>query len=332
MDLIKAEGLKWQGVVKVYDIDMAFGDDEENDFTLTVPLQFAKDIEGSFIQPGDFVFFAETEWGGVVDSEAYDNTDDSTVLTYKGRTWHGIMSHSILQPDSGKDYLTVSGSVKSVISSLISRQGLSGIFEAGDTSGNVSSYSFDRYTDMYSGLRKMLAASGMRLDIKKGRGKCVLSASAARDLSKGVDDNFLRFSMEQNTRPVNHLICLGSGDLKDRLVVHLYADEKGNVSQKQTFFGVDEVAEAYDYSSQDDREKLIEDGTEKLLDYQEDAKTIDAEIPYALDARIGDVITAKSVNMPFSVTADVSSITVEASNQDEPEVSYKVGSLKVKGL
>lgn len=332
MDLIRARGLAWQGVVKVYDLDLAFGDEEENDFTLTVPLQFAEDVGGSFIEPGDFVFFAGTEWGGVVDSRSYDNTGDYAVLAYKGRTWHGILSHSVLKPDPGKDYLTVSGSVKSIIASLISRQGLSDVFEAADGGGEVSSYSFDRYTDMYSGLRKMLAGSGLRLEVTKGRGKCALSASPARDLSRGVDDNFLRFTMGQNTRPVNHLVCLGSGDLKDRLVVDLYADVDGAVSKTQTLFGVDEVAETYDSNNEEDPAKLAEDGTDRLLGYHQDAKSIDAEIPGELDARVGDMVTASSVNMPFSVSAEVSSVTVEASNNSDPDVSYKIGSLRVKGM
>jgi hypothetical protein len=39
--------------------------------------------------------------------------------------------------------------------------------------------------------------------------------------------------MTLNNSGVNHLICLGSGELQNRIVVHLYVDADGNISQTQ---------------------------------------------------------------------------------------------------
>ena len=78
------------------------------------------------------------------------------------------------------------------------------------------------------------------------------------------NDNNMHFTMDNNKRGTNHLICLGKGELKDRLVIHLYIDDQGNISQTQYFFGINEIAEIYD-SSGSEYEDLLKNGTEKLL-------------------------------------------------------------------
>lgn len=328
MDLIHATDSGWVSVLGHYSIDMAFGDPDENDFELEVPLAFAKEVDGSMIEKGDLVFFPGTEWGGVVDGIQLDDTGDYPVMRYAGRTWHGVMSHSVLRPDSGDDYLTVSGTVEDVMASIIHRQGLDGVFEAvGDSGASVSSYSFDRYTDMYSGLQKMLGTVGMRLSISKGRGLCEVSAEPVRDISDGVDDNLLRLKMG-DSRPVNHLVCLGSGELAARIVVDLYMDLEGDVSRTQTLFGANCIEEVYDSTNADEAE-LVEKGTERLLGYYEDSRTISGDIGEAMTASIGDTVTGRSVNAPVRVTAPIVSINVVASNGGEPELSYKIGTLRV---
>lgn len=328
MDLVHERDGEWLGIVRGYSVDLAFGDAGENDFTVEVPELYCRDVDGSMIGVGDCLLFPETEWGGVVDGVEYDNTGSYPKLTYTGRTWHGLLSRKVVRPDAGQDYYTVSGDVQSVMSQVIQRVGLSGVMQAvaGDQA-TVSSYRFDRYTDAYTGLCKMLKTVGMRLAVRKGMGPCQVSAVTARDVSQGVDDNFLRFSMGES-RPVNHLVCLGEGELRDRVVVDLYMDGSGSVSQTQTFTGVDEIAEVYD-SNNEDAAGLTEKGTDRLQGYYVDASTIDAEIPDDVEAHVGDRVTGRSVTVPISVTADVSTITVKAEYGGLPEVSYKVGSVKV---
>lgn len=329
MDLICEHDGKWVGVLPRYSLDLAFGDDEENDFTLEIPETYCRFVDGSMIETGDYVFVPNTEWGGVIDGLEYDNTDDEPVLTYSGRTWHGILSHSIVRPDSGQDYYKVSGNIRTIISNLISRQGLGGAFVAsGGLTTSVGTYQFERYTNAYDGLCKLLRQNGMRLNVSKSNGKCVLSAVAVKDISRGVDENYLRFKMEQNYRPTNHLVCLGSGELKDRIIVDLYMDDSGKVSKTQTFFGVDEVADTYD-SNNAEADELTEKGTENLQDEYADSMSIDADIPDDLDAHIGDSVTGSSVTVPLNVKADISTITVKLESNETPEVSYKVGSVKV---
>ena len=60
---------------------------------------------------------------------------------------------------------------------------------------------------------------------------------------------------------INHLICLGLGELKNRTVIHLYADANGVISRTQTQFGSDEVTNVYDYAGAE-TENLIKSGTD----------------------------------------------------------------------
>ena len=67
--------------------------------------------------------------------------------------------------------------------------------------------------------------------------------SAQIEYSSDMNANY---SMVINKMGVNHLICLGSGELRNRTVVHLYVDGNGNISQTQTFTGLEERAEVLD--------------------------------------------------------------------------------------
>lgn len=159
-----------------YTLDCAWGK-EENDFELVLS-------GASAIDAGAYVYVDGSECGGVVDAMEDQLTSGVSTLTYSGRTWHGMLANKILEPDRGKDYLTVSGTASTVIGSLISRVGLDGVFDAVDspTAGaqTIKSYRFDRYTDCYTGLRKMCAANGLKLRLAYASGRSTSGPSRLR--------------------------------------------------------------------------------------------------------------------------------------------------------
>ena len=99
-----------------FTLDCAWGK-EENDFELVVS-------GASTIDAGAYIYVDGSECGGVVDAMEDQLTAGVSTLTYSGRTWHGVLANKILEPDRGRDYLTVSGTASTVIGSLISRVGL----------------------------------------------------------------------------------------------------------------------------------------------------------------------------------------------------------------
>lgn len=263
MDLIYADenGIEI-GFLPPCELDLAFGKDE-NTFECIL------DIDNHCCKDGYMIYAAGTEYGGIVDAIAPD-TDKKTV-TYSGRTWQGIMEKKIICPDAGQNYYYVSGEANAVISVLVDRLGLSNLFEVSTEESGIEIvyHRFERYVSGYTGIRKMLYANRAKLKIVPVVKKVQLSVKPLLDYSQvdEFDGSLLKMSVKKTYRPTNHLICLGSGDLAKRKVIHLFTDENGGIqpyantetpysdddyildTSKQLLFGTDEVAETYDYSS-----------------------------------------------------------------------------------
>ena len=296
------------GVLHDYEIDLAYGADE-NDFECAVS------ADTHCCEPGAYLYFDGTEYGGIIDGIQSVSADKKVV--YSGRTWHGILGSKVILPlQSGETapdgvtvkttdndgaslverYLVVSGDAHHCLQFIIARCGLSGLFSASSALAgvNISNHQFNRYTDAYSGLVRMLASVGHKLKVEYTGGGVVLSAAPIYDYSKDeeFDSDLVTFDVSKCYKTVNHLVCLGKGELENRLVVHLYADESGNISRTQTLFGVDERAAVYDYSFAESEEELIAGGEERLKElWAQDSISVDLdEITDNYD--VGDIVGA----------------------------------------
>ena len=298
-----------------FELDLAFGSDE-NSFELTCAADAAP-------SEGQFAFIDGGEYGGVVDEASYDaGRDAEGTVTCKGRTWHGILAGKRLLPNSGSGYLSVSGKAGAVVASLISRMGLSAVFSAASDDAAVS-HTFERFCDGYSGLKALAKANGRKLAMRRKGSKVELSLPPVVDYANKVDSDLLDFTLTSVHRCVNHLVCAGTGELENRAVVHFYADAKGNVSHKQTLFGVDEIAALYDYSNADEA-KLEEDGRKKLAEYQT-AGSVEVDVHEDIDVDVGDVISARDNAHGRTVAATVAKKVVKVS-RGVATYSYEVGS------
>lgn len=317
MDLIFTNAKRVdQGVLTAYAFDLSFGSDE-NDFEMTLGANEAT------IESGAFVYMEGTEYGGTVDG-LKTSTNGETV-TYKGRTWHGIMNSKVIQPNSGEDYLIVSGNANAVLSSLIARMGLSGLFTVSevDTGVNISRYQFQRFCKGYDGICAMLGANGAKLKIKWENRAVVLSAEPIADYTDSpIDGDIATLTVEQHKQKVNHLICLGKGDLAAREVIHLYVDQFGRIGDVQYYTGLAEICDIYDNGNSDD---LRSDGITKLKELRNNDK---AEIALpeteGLSYDIGDIVGASEVKSGVSVAATVTQKIVKISN-GVVSTEYKVG-------
>lgn len=303
------------GVLTRYEFDLAYGSDE-NDFELKV------NAENHCCDAGYYVYIEGTEYGGIIDAVASDTANEE--VTYTGRTWHGILNSKVLCPDAGQDYLTVSGDANSVLAALIDRLDLSAIFTASSETSALSfnGYKMERYATGYDGIRKMLKSNGGKLLVEYKGDKVILSAVPLADYTDNAfDSDILSFTAKMAARKVNHLICLGKGELKNRLVAHLYADANGTISQTQTQTGLDEYTAVYEYSSIDDAAKLIESGMERLaeLQKQDDLSISVSETDDNYD--IGDIVGATDNVTGVSIAVPISKKIVTIQNGVEA-ISY----------
>ena len=263
VDLIYTnENRKDIGILQCLSVDIAFGK-SENDFQLDC------DSEEPMLHEGYYVYYEGTEYGGVIDSIG-SNSEKHTVR-YTGRTWHGILDSKIIEPPAYRDYLILDGEVHDVINELLEMVQLDSLFTVSDTVSDfeVNKYQVPRYWGLYQVLNHMLASVGARLNIEYVDGEIILSALPLVDYSKDEEWDTSQFKLyvEKGYKPVNHLICLGSGELAQRAVIHLFTDANGGImpyatvdepikdsqyildKSNQQFFGQDDRSEVFDYNS-----------------------------------------------------------------------------------
>ena len=291
-------------------LDLAYGSGE-NDFDLQGPAR---------LKPGGRWWVDGTGWGGIVDDVKTSVTGGEGELTYHGRDWHGLLASKILEPDKGKDYLTMSGTIGTLLRIVISRIGLQDIFNVTEGTSKTANWQFDRYCDAWSGLSKMLRASGLRLRITAAQNGVTVDAppiTAAGDL---IDSDLIDFDATLASHPINHLICLGKGDLKDRIVVHWYADQKGTLSHTQTIKGADERTSVYELSNADAAE-LETKGKTKLQELR-DTGSIDVDVTGSIDLDVGDTVTGRDNTTGIRVTAEITKKIIKVKD-GIPTVTYE---------
>ena len=260
------------------------------------------------MQMGCWVMAPGTEYCAVIEEMEVTNSSEEV---WRGNAVRKLLEQYIIQPPSGQDYKVVSGDANEILKSVLGGA-YGGLFSfPDDASGIVTgSYQFERYTDALTGFTKMLAAKNARLNIEVIQGgpnepfEIMLSAVPIQDLSEEIEysqDSKVNISIEESRRGINHLICLGKGELKDRQVAHLYVQLDGSISQKQYYKGLDERTAVYDNNNAEDLDDLIEGGTEKLQEEMNYKK---------MSLEVQDVDLQKPVTQKI-VKIDKGTVTVE---------------------
>ena len=274
-------------------LSLAYGSDE-NSFKLeTSPREAPSE--------GWRVYVDGTPWGGIVDKvKASKGRDGSPRVVCSGRTWQGILAGRRLTPRAGSARLGAHGEAGEALASLVADLGLDGLFEV-ERSPDPVSYEFERFTDAYSGIREMLASSGLKLVLKSVQGRVLMRADKVEAIE--VDGSRIGVEVERVHRCVNHLVCAGTGELEDRIVIDLYADAEGNVIETQSLFGVDEIEAYYDYNNADEAE-LRDSGAEKLKGMQSHG-AVSVRFPDGIEAEVGDVLSGIDDALGVSAAAPV---------------------------
>ena len=308
---------------EVVTVDVDIGD--TNDFEIVLPKDYA---EKYGIKKGFYFFAPGTEYGGII--EDIQSATSSEDITYMGYTWRGYLDQFIIQPPSGQVYLTVSGDANRVIEQVLT-SGTGLMFSVPDANSGIriTSQQF-RYQTGLKGLSDMLAKYNARLDIKAVTGgtgepfsvviQAVKINNYSEELEYNGDDN-INVSTRDYSRGINHLICLGHGDLADRTVIHLYAQLDGSISQKKYYSGTNERTAVYDYSSVTDTDELIKGGTDRLKELM-NYKSAEMTIADA-DLEIGDIVAARDRNMKIVLSRPVTHKILNYDNGQE-KIEYQV--------
>ncbi len=274
------------------DVDFAVGSDE-NDYEIKI----RHDRWDERYAYGNVFYIKNTEFGGIIGRKKI-NTAEDTISLY-GRTWRGKLDKKIIRPPDGQDYRKVSGELNTVLNTLVTEQ-FNDYFvvSQADTGVTVTNYQFDRYCTLLAGITKMLKSVGHKLHIEyiqqeRGQpGYVELSAVPIVDYSEQIElsqDSRMNFTFDETKNGVNHLVCLGKGELQDRQVVDLYVGKNGSIGKTQYYTGIQEVAETYEDTSSESDE-LEEKGREKLQELMNSTSfSMDVEA-LGMEVEIGDII------------------------------------------
>lgn len=314
MELIVALADGREAWVDDHDFDIQVGGD--NEITDTFEVRYDYQLDAKIPKTDYRIYIPWTEYGGPV-GKIQTSSSTGTVMAC-GWTWRGLLRHKIIQPDEGAAYYTVSGTVSSVISDLIDRLEIGTYFTVQSDlpdDWTVSSYRFNRYTDADTGLRAMMASIGLKMTIvyDPDLRQAVIGATNIDNYAAEVEissDGELSLDTEQAVNGVNHLVCLGKGELADRMVVHIYTNRQGQVLNAQSLTGIEEIMAVYENSAAENEEALRKNGLDRLKDICS-RTTIGAEVGRTRkDLLLDDVISGRDYVTGLSVSAPIGTVIV----------------------
>lgn len=303
------------GFLTDYTLDLEVGGN--NDFQIDTPSAY------KLMDFGYAAYVNGTEYGGIISSIVVDTS--AKKISYSGQTWRGILSNYVIKPDSGQDYKIVSGTASNIISDLITAFGINSRYSVtANSSITLSNYQFDRYCTLLDGIDKMLKSVSARLNVVCNNGAVTLEPVAIHDYSAELEysqDSDINFKITDNRDGVNHLVCLGKGDLQNRQVVDLYIQQDGTIGTTQCYTGLAERAQVYDYSSVESLDELTKSGREKLAELQNSQK-FEMSIG-EINVELGDIVGGRERITGIVMAKPISKKIVKISN-DKFKISYEV--------
>jgi len=328
---VKKNGVEL-GLLNVSGLDVDIG--KTNDFVITFS---SADWDGNEILTEADYWYADGfgEFGGRIG--CITSSTSAKTVKASGYTWRGMLAKKIIEPDAGADYKIVSGEANQVLSQLISsRFGGFFVVSTKQTQFTIRSHQFKRYESLLSGIVDMLYEVGAKLDISYIPGKysahdftpgyVLVQAVAIVDYSNEIEysqDGKIDFIAKDYHMGVNHLICLGKGELRNRQVLHLYANSSGTISTTQTLFGIDEVAEIYDYSSAESLDDLRSYGISKFKEIA-NYKSLQISLNQ-MDANIGDIVGGQEQITGITLKKQIANIILKVDKKGKVTITHKVG-------
>lgn len=309
MDIILAnKALVEQGVIYT-DYSLDFDTTDTMDYKLTATREIYDKLSTA-----TYLYIPGTEYGGIIDSIAHNTSDDSIVAS--GRSFRGLLNSKIIAPDSGQDYKVVSGNLAEILDSILAENNLDYLYmiDPALTWITLSNYQIARYCSVLYLLNALEVKTGLSLYLAWSARyhKVVITYRQPVDWTSKSLYVQADITTTLTSHKVNHLICLGSGELKDRMRVDLYADTQGGISTVQSITGADEYTQVYDYPNTKDVDELTTSGTTKL-------KELIADTPLEVEVRdgayaVGDIVGGYDDLMQIKTKATISNVVVNVEN------------------
>ena len=309
MDIILAnKALAEQGVIYT-DYSLDFDTTDTMDYKLTATRAIYDKLSTA-----TYLYIPGTEYGGIIDSITHNTSDDSIIAS--GRSFRGLLNSKIITPDSGQDYKVVSGNLAEILDSILTENNLDYLYmiDPALTWVTLNNYQIARYCSVLYLLNALEGKTGLSLYLAWSAKyhKVIITYRQPIDWTSKSLYVQADITTTKTSHKVNHLICLGSGELKDRMRIDLYVDTQGDISTIQSIVGADEYTQVYDYPNAKDVDDLTASGTEKL-------KELIADTPLEVEVKdgayaVGDIVGGYDDLMQIKTKATISNVVVNVEN------------------
>lgn len=314
MDIILANKALAEQSVIYTDYSLDFDTTNTMDYKLTATRAIYDKLSAA-----TYLYIPGTEYGGIIDSIAHNTSDDSVVAS--GRSFRGLLNSKIITPDSGQDYKVVNGNLAEILDGILAENSLDYLYmiDPALTWITLSNYPIARYCSVLYLLNALESKTGLSLYLAWSAKyhKVIITYRQPIDWTGKSLYVQADITTTKTSHKVNHLICLGSGELKDRMRVDLYADTQGRISTVQSIIGADEYTQVYDYPNAKDVNDLKASGTAKL-------KELIADTPLEVEVKdgayaVGDIVGGYDDLMQIKTKATITNVVV---NVEDGIISY----------
>lgn len=301
-------------------------DDVTNDFTITIP----NDLWDKKLDVGSIVYedTENSEVGGLIIGKSNDTATNK--LVFYGKTWRGLLADKVIMPPSNQAYYQARGDANLFINDIIGNR-FDGLITGSTELCNVNVYRDLRFQKLLYGIEKTLNDKQLVMNIVFDRVnmKAIVTAipvTVREDVEFSQDYGF-NFIAKDVKDGFNHCICLGKGELLDRLIINLYKLSNGEITQDEQsaiadgITGINKRSITYENTSYENEQDLIDGGIDKLNDNSDTKKL---EISNVFGVNLGDIVGARDRITDIYMQAQIKQKIISG-NIKRAKIDYKVG-------
>ena len=305
-----------EGFLRNYEADFDITTDVDNptnDFEIQMDMpETTYDLLWKENEISCIVYVDGTEWGGLITGAEMSLADSK--ITYTGVTWRGLLGLYIIEPyilgQTPQDYkIVASGTNLAEALRALPMHPMISIQDTSYTAGRQ--FQYNRYIPVHEGATNLVkdydTSLRMKFAFDEATLKAKLSIAPTTDrtnlieISQDYDDK-VRLSITRDGSTPKHVICMGQGELAQRDIVHLYADDDWNVST--TAISGAYPVDTYDYSGS---ESLQTDGIKHFRELIAQHEQIEVMVS-GIELNLGDIIAAREILTGEYVTAEITKI------------------------
>lgn len=311
-------------------IDCDIGKD--NNFAVNIPLKF---YSARSSMQGGYIYSPGTEIGGLMNNMSVKTS--SGEVSFTGHSFRGMLNYRYIEPPAGSDYLMVSGDLIECVSSLCDGL-LDGLFRVvgGNTGISVNNQRINRYDSVLDAVETLLSPKGYRIELEAVEDQNydivnfhidirIVPVVDHSDRIENSNDGLINFDISKKEYlPYTHLLALGKGDLKDRLVIHYKINANGSITEISSFpkSGMVRIYK-FDYPNAESREVLETESQKKAKEIlSSDKQSI--TISDNMGVWLGDIVGGREYTTGTYIKEPIKQIIYKFSNGEE-NFSYKIG-------